>query len=107
MGTERTEGTEGPEDAGDAEDVERTGDAAEGGTPGEVPGARPGLEVTARILPENLRVYELLVNASKGQGMTPDEVNTTLINVGLVTWVKRISEDVEALERSSEGKGGP
>jgi len=95
MGTERTDG---PEDAGDA---------AEGGTPGEVPVAKAGLEVTARILPENLRVYELLVNASKGQGMTPEEVNTTLINVGLVTWVKRISDDVEALERSSEGKGGP
>jgi len=104
MGTERTDG---PEDAGDAEDVEHTGDAAEGGTPGEVPAAKPGLEVTAMILPENLRIYELLVNASKGQGLTPVEVNTTLINVGLVTWVKRISEDVEALERSSEGQGGP
>ena len=52
-------------------------------------------------------MYELLVHASEGQGMTAEDVNTTLINVGLVTWVKRISEDVEALERSSEGKGGP
>ncbi len=96
MGTERTDG---PEDAGDA--------AGGGGDTGEEAKAKTGLAVTARILPENRRVYELLVTASQGQGMTAEDVNTTLINVGLVTWVKRISEDVEALERSSEGKGGP
>jgi hypothetical protein len=62
-----------------------------------------GVQVTARILPENQRVYELLVQASRAKGWSQEEVNTSLINAGLVHWVKRISEDLEV----KEGAGGP
>ena len=61
-----------------------------------------GLAVTARILPENLRVYRLLVAASMSKGLSPEDVNTSLINAGLVGWVQRIGFELEELERTRE-----
>jgi len=61
-----------------------------------------GVQVTARILPENQKVYELLVMASRAKGWSQEEVNTSLINAGLVAWVDRISHTIEG----AEGPGG-
>jgi hypothetical protein len=57
-----------------------------------------GVEVTARILPENQKVYDLLVMASRAKGWSQEEVNTSLINAGLVAWVDRISQTIECAE---------
>jgi len=59
-----------------------------------------GVQVTARILPENQKVYELLVMASRAKGWSQEEVNTSLINAGLVSWVDRISHTIEDAEGS-------
>jgi hypothetical protein len=71
-------------------------------------GSEDGLAVTARILPENLRVYRLLVAASMSKGLSDEDVNTSLINAGLVAWVQRIGFELEELERATQGtSGGP
>jgi len=57
-----------------------------------------GVQVTARILPENQKVYDLLVTASRAKGWSQEEVNTSLINAGLVAWVDRISRTIEGVE---------
>lgn len=72
----------------------------------EEDGSEEGLAVTARILPENLRVYRLLVAASMSKGLSAEDVNTSLINAGLVGWVQRIGFELEELERAaSQDKG--
>ena len=73
-----------------------------------------GVQVTARILPENQRVYELLVMTSRAKGWSQEEVNTSLIIAGLVAWVDRISRTIEGAEgggpgapsAEASGKGG-
>jgi hypothetical protein len=73
-----------------------------------------GVQVTARILPENQKVYDLLVMASRAKGWSQEEVNTSLINAGLVSWVDRISQTIEGAEgeepgtpqAAASGKGG-
>jgi hypothetical protein len=62
-----------------------------------------GVQVTARILPENQKVYELLVMASRAKGWSQEEVNTSLINAGLVSWVDRISHTIEDAEGADPG----
>lgn len=72
----------------------------------EEEGSEEGLAVTARILPENLRVYKLLVAASMSKGLSAEDVNTSLINAGLVGWVQRIGFELEELERATPGDNG-
>ena len=62
-----------------------------------------GVQVTARILPENQKVYDLLVMASRAKGWSQEEVNTSLINAGLVSWVDRISQKIEDAEGADPG----
>jgi len=62
-----------------------------------------GVQVTARILPENQKVYELLVMASRAKGWSQEEVNTSLINAGLVSWVDRISHNIEGTDGADPG----
>ena len=62
-----------------------------------------GVQVAARILPENQKVYELLVMASRAKGWSQEEVNTSLINAGLVSWVDRISHTIEDDEGADPG----
>ena len=72
----------------------------------EQEGSEEGLAVTARVLPENLRVYRLLVAASMSKGLSAEDVNTSLINAGLVAWVQRIGFEIEELEQAtSEDEG--
>ena len=52
--------------------------------------------VTARVLPENRKVYQTLLELSIKQGMTADEINTQLFNAGLFQWVAKVSEDLAA-----------
>jgi hypothetical protein len=54
------------------------------------------LIVTARVLPENRKVYETLLELSIKQGVTADDINTQLFNAGLFQWVSKISEDLAA-----------
>jgi hypothetical protein len=54
------------------------------------------LIIKAKVLPENRKVYETLLELSLKQGMTADEINTQLFNAGLFQWVSRISEDLAA-----------
>jgi hypothetical protein len=54
------------------------------------------LIVTARVLPENRKVYETLIELSLQQGKSPEEINTQLFNAGLYIWVHQISEDLAA-----------
>jgi len=54
------------------------------------------LTVVAKVLPENRKVYETLLEISLKQGMTAEEVNTQLFNAGLFQWVSKISEDLAA-----------
>lgn len=59
--------------------------------------------VTARVLPENRKVYNTLLELSLQQGVTPDEINTQLFNAGLYQWVHKISEDLAAGPEAREG----
>ena len=59
--------------------------------------------VTARVLPENRKVYEALLELSLKQGVTTDEINTQLFNAGLFQWVSKISEDLAAGPEAKEG----
>jgi len=52
--------------------------------------------VTAKVLPENRKVYQTLLELSIKQGMTADEINTQLFNAGLFQWVAKVSEDLAA-----------
>jgi hypothetical protein len=54
------------------------------------------LTVMARVLPENRKVYEALLELSLQQGKTPDEINTQLFNAGLYQWVAKVSEELAA-----------
>ena len=54
-----------------------------------------GRMVIARVLPENLKIYEYLIKVSKEKGMMDDEVNTLLFNAGLVAWVERIQLELD------------
>jgi hypothetical protein len=50
------------------------------------------LMITARVLPENRKVYETLLELLLKHGETADDINTQLFNVGLTVWVSKISE---------------
>ena len=52
--------------------------------------------VTAKVLPENRKVYQTLLELSIKQGMTADEINTQLFNAGLFQCVAKVSEDLAA-----------
>ncbi len=54
-----------------------------------------GRMVIARVLPENLKIYEYLIKISKEKGLMEDEVNTQLFNAGLVAWVERIQLELD------------
>ena len=59
-------------------------------------GQEDDLIVTARVLPENRKVYEVLLEMSLQEGKTAEEINTMLFNAGLFQWVARVSEDLAA-----------
>ena len=61
------------------------------------------LIVTARVLPENRKVYQTLLELSLEQGITPEEINTQLFNAGLYQWVHKISEDLAAGPEARDG----
>ncbi len=61
------------------------------------------LIVTAKVLPENRKVYQTLLELSIKQGMTADEINTQLFNAGLFQWVAKVSEDLAAGPEAKEG----
>jgi hypothetical protein len=54
-----------------------------------------GRMVIARVLPENIKIYEYLIKISKEKGIMDDEVNTQLFNAGLVAWVERIQLELD------------
>ena len=64
------------------------------------------LIVTARVLPENRKVYETLLDLLIKHGQSAEEINTELFNIGLTIWVAKISEGLaagpEALEEPDE-----
>ena len=51
--------------------------------------------VIARVLPENIKIYEYLIKISKEKGIMDDDVNTHLFNAGLVAWVERIQLELD------------
>ncbi len=63
------------------------------------------LIVTARVLPENRKVYEVLLEASIKEGKSADEINTMLFNAGLFQWVARVSEGLAAGPEEMEKDG--
>jgi len=65
-------------------------------------GQEDDLIVTARVLPENRKVYQVLLEMSLQQGQTADEVNTQLFNAGLFQWVAKVSEDLAAGPEAAE-----
>ena len=57
-------------------------------------GGDTDLKVRARIMAHNRELYEALVTMSVQRGMSQEEVNTHLINAGLVEWIENISRDL-------------
>ncbi len=65
------------------------------------------LIVTARVLPENRKVYETLLDLLIKHGQSAEEINTQLFNVGLTVWVAKISEGLaEGPEARFEDEDG-
>lgn len=64
------------------------------------------LIVTARVLPENRKVYETLIELLVKHGQSREEIDTQLFNVGLTVWISKVSEGLaagpEALEEDDE-----
>ena len=68
-------------------------------------GGDTDLKVMARIMAHNRELYEALVTMSVQRGLSQEEINTQLINAGLVEWVENISRDLAKGPRTEPDDG--